>query len=78
MDGRAAEVVGLPLLRRSARFETEPSAEALSALGAAETIGRPLGSAAFLARLAAPTGRDPRAKRPGPKPNAGALSKVSV
>jgi hypothetical protein len=34
-------------------IETEPSAEALSALRAAETIGRPLGSAAFLDRLAA-------------------------
>src|SRR5271165_973637 len=35
---------------------TEPSAEALSALRAAETIGRPAGSAAFLDRLAALTG----------------------
>ena len=49
-------------------FGTEPSAEALSALRAAESIGRPPGSAAFLDRLAALTGRDPRPKRRGPKP----------
>ena len=54
--------------------ETEPSAEALSALRAAETIGRPLGSAAFLNRLAALTGRDPRPKRRGLKPRIGGLS----
>ena len=40
----------------------------LSALRAAETIGRPLGSAAFLDFLAGTTGRDPRPKRRGPKP----------
>ena len=71
-----------PLLVRSAgRFadliETEASAEALSALRAAETIGRPLGSAAFLSRLAAATGRDPRPKRRGPKPRVAGLSKLS-
>ncbi len=43
-------------------------AEAVSALRAAETIGRPLGSASFLDRLAAATGRDPRPRRRGPKP----------
>ena len=65
-----------PLLDRCAgRFadpdlsiETEQSAEAVSALRAAETIGRALGSAAFLDRLAALTGRDPRPKWRGPKP----------
>ena len=38
------------------------------ALRAAETIGRPLGSAPFLDRLANLTGRDPRTRRRGPKP----------
>jgi putative transposase len=61
-----------PLIERcGGRFadliETEPSAEAVSVLRASETIGRPLGSAAFLDRLAAATGRDPRPKRRGRK-----------
>ena len=55
--GRFADLLDAPV-----------SAEAISALRAAETIGRPLGSPAFLARLAAATGRDPRPKRRGPKP----------
>jgi REP-associated tyrosine transposase len=64
-----------PLIERcGGRFadliETAPSVEALSALRAAETIGRPVGSSAFLDRLAAATGRDPRPKRRGPKPKA--------
>ncbi len=54
--------------------ETEPSAEALSALWAAETSGRPLGSAAFLNRLAALLSRYPRLKRRGPKPRVEGLS----
>jgi putative transposase len=71
-----------PLLDRcGGRFadllETEPSAEALSALRAAETIGRPLGSEGFLDRLSALAGRDPRPKRRGPKPQAVRLRKVS-
>ena len=62
-----------PLIERcGGRFadliETAPSAEAVSALRAAETIGRPVGSAAFLDRLAAEAGRDPRPRRRGPKP----------
>jgi putative transposase len=44
------------------------SALAISALRAAETIGRPLGSAFFLDRLAAATGCNPRPRRRGPKP----------
>ena len=69
-DGLA--IVGPLLDRCSGRFadllETEPSAEALSRLRAAETIGRPLGSAAFLDTLVARLGRDPRARKRGPKP----------
>ncbi len=42
--------------------------EAVAALRAAETIGRPLGSPAFLDALAARTGRDPRPRKRGPKP----------
>jgi putative transposase len=62
-----------PLIERcGGRFadliEAAPSAEAVSALRAAETIGRPVGSPGFLDRLAAATGRDPRPKRRGPKP----------
>jgi len=73
-------IVG-PLLERCAnRFadllESEPSIEALSALRAAETIGRPIGSATFLEGLVAKLGRDPRAKKRGPKSNKG-FSKVS-
>lgn len=41
------------------------STKAVSALRAAETIGRPLGSPAFLDFLAATTGGDPRPKRWG-------------
>ena len=55
--GRFADLLDAPL-----------PAETISALRAAETIGRPLGSPAFLDRLAAATGRDPRPRRRGPKP----------
>jgi putative transposase len=73
-DDRLVSVA--PLIERyGGRFadliETAPSAEAVSALRAAETIGRPVGSPAFLDRLAAVAGRDPRPKRRGPKPKAG-------
>ena len=65
-----------PLLGRCAgRFadllETEPPVEALSALRGAETIGRPIGSATFLNGLVDKLGRDPRAKKRGPKGNKG-------
>lgn len=72
--GRDDSLVSVaPLIERcGGRFadliETAPSAEAVSELRAAETIGRPLGSAAFLDRLVAATGRDPRPKQRGPKP----------
>jgi putative transposase len=64
-----------PLLARCAgRFAdllaVEPSPSVIAALRAAETIGRPLGPPAFLDRLAALTGRDPRPRKRGPKPRA--------
>ncbi len=74
LSGRDDELVSVaPLLDRCGGhfgdlIETAPSAEALSALRAAETIGRPLGSPAFLDRLAVLTGRDPRPTKRGPKP----------
>ena len=48
----------------------EPSAGAIAALRATETIGRPLGPPAFLDRLAALTGR-------GPKPRAGVADEAN-
>jgi putative transposase len=45
---------------------------------AAETIGRPLGSPAFLDRLTALTGRDPRPRKRGPKGRNEGLSKASA
>jgi hypothetical protein len=39
----------------------------MSALRAVETIGRPLGSEAFLNGLSALVGRDPRPRKRGPK-----------
>ncbi len=46
----------------------EPAPALIAALRAAETIGRPLGRPAFLDRLAALTGRDPRPQKRGRKP----------
>ena len=69
--------------RKKGKYACAPvkpvSAEAVSALRAAETIGRRLGSASFLDRLAAATGRDPRPRRRGLKPRRSdwGLSKVS-
>jgi putative transposase len=62
-----------PLIERSGgRFADLIAAPAepgqIAALRAAETIGRPLGAGAFLDRLAALTGRDPRPGRRGRKP----------
>ena len=54
---------------RFADFVAAPADPALlAALRAAETIGRPLGSADFLDRLAEATGRDPRPRKRGRKP----------
>jgi putative transposase len=54
--GRFADLIGEP-----------PPSAAVSALRASETIGRPLGSPAFLDALAAQTGRDPRPRKRGPR-----------
>ena len=61
-----------PLLERcdfrfGDRIDAPASDEAMTALRGAETIGRPLGSLAFLDRLAVLTGRDPRPRKRGPK-----------
>ena len=74
LEGRDDGLVSVgPLVERcGGRFadllDAAPVAGTLSALRAAETIGRPLGSAAFLDFVAGATGRDPRPKRRGPKP----------
>ena len=62
-----------PLLSRcGGRFADliagEADAALVAALRAAETIGRPLGPSAFLDRLAAVAGRDPRPRKRGRKP----------
>jgi putative transposase len=66
-------VIVAPMLERCNRrfgdlIDAPASPEAMAALRGAETIGRPLGSPAFLDRLAALTGRDPRPRKRGPKP----------
>ena len=70
-----------PLLSRAAgRFadllDEEPDAEKLAALRAAEGIGRPLDSEAFLDRLAALIGRDSRPGKPGRKPKPAAAETI--
>jgi putative transposase len=70
-DDRLVEVA--PMLSRcGGRFAdliAEEADEALvAALRAAEAIGRPLGPSAFLDRLAALSGRDPRPRKRGRKP----------
>jgi len=76
-DGLAR--VGPWLERLNGRFadllETNEAPERVTALRAAEGIGRPLGSESFLIRLAALTGRDPRPGKPGRKPKAKQTSK---
>ena len=74
LEGRDDGLVSVaPLVERGGGhfadlLDAPASAGALSELRAAETIGRPLGSAGFLDLIAAATGRDPRPKRRGPKP----------
>ena len=69
-----------PLLDRCAGgfadlIATEPSADQMTALRAAETIGRPLGSERFLDAIAARTGRDARPQKRGRKKRG--MSKLS-
>ena len=69
-----------PLLDRCAGhfadlIATAPSADEMTALRAAETIGRPLGSARFLDAIAARTGRDVRPRKRGRKKRG--MSKLS-
>jgi putative transposase len=84
LEGRDDELVSVaPLIDRcGGRFAdllTAPvTPEAVLALQAAETIGRPIGSASFLDRLAATTGRDPRPKRRGPKPKSERLAGEAI
>jgi putative transposase len=61
-----------PLLERcggqfSELIATEPAPQLMAAFRGAETIGRPLGSPAFLDRLARLVGRDPRPAKRGRK-----------
>lgn len=51
-NGRFVDLIGSPA-----------ASQAMAALRGAETIGRPLGSPAFLDRVATQTGRDPRPAR---------------
>lgn len=64
-----------PVKKRFRRFAdllaAEPDAEAFARLRAAESIGRPLGSDAFLARLERATKRRLKPQKRGPKPKAG-------
>ena len=62
LDGRFADLL-----------DGEPDSEAFVALRAAEGVGRPLGSPAFLDRLAALTGRNPRPGKAGRKPRAASV-----
>ncbi len=52
-------------------LDDETDAEKLAALRTAEGIGRPLGSEAFLDRMAALMGRNPRPEEPARKPKSG-------
>jgi putative transposase len=74
-NDRLAEVA--PLLARCGGgfadlIAEEPAPALIAGSRAAETIGRPLGAAPFLDRLAAIAGRDPRPQKRGRKPSAAA------
>ena len=84
LKGRDDGLVAVaPLIERTAgRFAdlitTDPTPEELAALRAAETIGRPLGSPAFLARLETRLGRPVRPAKRGRPKRADADPKSSV
>jgi putative transposase len=65
-----------PIRERFPRFAdllaTEPDADVLARLRAAESIGRPLGNDRFLARIERATRRRLKARKRGPKPLAAA------
>jgi hypothetical protein len=69
--GSAAGVCGFTAAATDDFFDLIDSAagnEAMSALRGAEMTGRPVGSPAFLDRLATLTGRDSTSAKRGPKP----------
>src|SRR4051812_27357245 len=49
-------------------LDDEPEADLFDRLRAAESVGRPLGNARFLARVERSTGRDLKPGKRGPKP----------
>ncbi|MGO8920299.1 MAG: transposase [Stellaceae bacterium] len=82
LEGRNDSLVEVaPLLARAAgRFadllDDEPDAEKVAALRVAEGIGRPLGSEAFLDRVAGLMSRNPRRGKPGRKPKPAAAEVI--
>lgn len=64
------EIQGDRLHRFAERLNSAEEHAAWEALRRAETVGRPLGDALFAAYVLAETGRDPRPRKRGPKPNA--------
>jgi putative transposase len=73
LSGRDDGVTTLaPVLERFAPFraflQESPDCDAVERLRAAESIGRPLGSKAFVARLEKLSGRTLRPAKRGPKP----------
>jgi putative transposase len=76
LDGRDDGLVRVaPLIERLGRFarliEDEADLAAFAALRDAEGIGRPLGSAEFVAEIERRTGRGLTRQKPGRKPNEG-------
>ena len=76
LRGKADGITALkPIRDRFPNFAdllaTEPDADSVERLRAAETIGRPLGDDRFLARLERLTGRTLKPGKRGPKPSEG-------
>lgn len=73
LRGKADGITALaPVMERYPRFadllDAEPEDDLFDRLRAAESIGRPLGSDRFMARLERLTGRSLKAEKRGPKP----------